>query len=456
MRAATPFADALAAVRRRGPRFFVPGHKGSPAAIPAFGRFLSHDLTEVDGAGDLSRLEGPLWESQQNMAKAYQSGATLYSAAGSTSCIEAMLALFCKAGGAVVAARGCHVAAVRGMALLGLVPAWVPLAQGRPAPGAIDAALRQSGAKAVYVTSPDYYGRMADIAALAAVCKAHGAALLVDGAHGAHLKFVHAGAGAQSLHPIALGAHACADSAHKTLPCLTPAALLHLQNPALAEDARAALNLFSSTSPAYPVLESLDLCAGGLLNAPPDFNAAAARLAQAATAYPGGAFFTGDPLKLVLRPAAVGHAPKAFHQGLLRAGIAPEYFNGEALVLMASPWNKRADFAKLEKTLKQLWQTLSKEKPNKLFNNLEYCQNTFAQADAFTGEDAGETVCPPREALFGPQRAMPPRHAAGQVMAGLCVPCPPGVPLALPGQRVTPAVAAALANSGVSHINVVI
>ena len=256
----TPFFDAMAALAARHLRFFVPGHKGNPAAIGPFGPLLPYDLTEIDGADDLSCPSGPLAESQRNMAKAYGSGATLYSASGSTSCIQAMLTLFVGAAGSVVMARGCHVAAVRALALLDITPHWVPLQNGRPAPADVDAALAQSRAKAVYITSPDYYGRMADVPAIAAACQKHGAALLVDNAHGAHLRFV-----TPNCHPLTLGAHATADSAHKTLPCLTPAALLHLRDAALAGPAREALNLYSSTSPSYLVLESLDLAAGLLL-----------------------------------------------------------------------------------------------------------------------------------------------------------------------------------------------
>lgn len=76
---------------------------------------------------------------------------------------------------------------------------------------------------AVYVTSPDYLGNILDIAGLSAVCAAHDVPLLVDNAHGAYLQFL-----APSAHPIALGATACCDSYHKTLPVLTGGAYLQI------------------------------------------------------------------------------------------------------------------------------------------------------------------------------------------------------------------------------------
>lgn len=99
----------------------------------------------------------------------------------------------------------------------------------------------------VYLTSPDYLGGMQDIAALSAVCDAHGVPLLVDNAHAAYLHFLPGG----SRHPIALGAAMCCDSGHKTLPVLTGGAYLHLGPDAPVQDeatVRNTLNLFGSTS----------------------------------------------------------------------------------------------------------------------------------------------------------------------------------------------------------------
>ena len=110
----------------------------------------------------------------------------------------------------------------------------------------------------VYVTSPDYLGQIADIAGLSKVCGRWGIPLIVDNAHGAYLHFLEKG-----MHPMDLGAAMCCDSAHKTLPALTGAAYLHIHKDYMkqfAPYAEQALSLFSSTSPSYLLLQSLDLC----------------------------------------------------------------------------------------------------------------------------------------------------------------------------------------------------
>ena len=82
---------------------------------------------------------------------------------------------------------------------------------------------------AVYLTSPDYLGKISDIKGIAEVCHSLGVLLLVDNAHGAYLKFLE-----PSRHPIDLGADAACDSAHKTLPALTGGAYLHISKNAPA------------------------------------------------------------------------------------------------------------------------------------------------------------------------------------------------------------------------------
>ncbi|MFV0413583.1 MAG: DegT/DnrJ/EryC1/StrS family aminotransferase [Oscillospiraceae bacterium] len=427
----TPFCDALAPLLEKPARFYMPGHKGNPAANPAFGGLLRYEITEIEGADDLSHPSGPLAESQANMTAAYGSGATLYSAFGSTSCILAMLALFAEEGGPIVMVRGCHIAAVRGLAFLNLAPTWVWPQNGPPTANEIEAALAQRGAKTVYITSPDYYGRMADVNAIAGVCRRYGARLLVDNAHGAHLRFVGG-----NLHPLFQGADATCDSAHKTLPCLTPAALLHLKDAALAPAARQALNLFSSTSPSYLVLQSLDYTAGLLLENRIPFETTAKTLAAAAAGSAHLLQHSDDPLKLCLVPWQGGYSAAQLEGALADEGIVPELADGTHVVLMVSPYNTEEDFARLKAALAKFPPRAPLAAPRAVYPR-------------------PRAVCGVRQALFGPKQRLPVEQAEGRVAAGLVAPCPPGVPLVVPGEQIPPGLAPLLAAGGILELDVV-
>lgn len=411
-------------------RFFMPGHKGNNAANLRFGGVLPYDITEIPGLDDLQHPSGPLAQSQANMAKTYGSGATLYSASGSTSCIMAMLTLFVGVNGHVVMARGCHVAAVRALALLDATPHWVLPKDGVPTPAGIESALRQSGAKAVYITSPNYYGQIADIEGIAKVCQTYGASLMVDNAHGAHLHFVK-----NAMHPLHLGANATADSAHKTLPCLTPAALLHLKDAQLAGQARGALNLYSSTSPSYLVLQSLDAAASLLLHQPPNFDETAERLARAAASSEHLLAPCDDPLKLCLLPAAGGWPFPAFYNALTAAGVIPELADGVHIVLMASPYNKEEDFNRLAAVLRRFPKRAPLPVPK-------------------TPLALPKVACSIRSAVFGAKQHVPVGQAVGRIAAGLAAPCPPGIPVVVPGEVISQDMPALLEAGGILGLDV--
>ena len=123
-----------------------------------------------------------------------------------------MLAMTVGMGGTVIAGRNLHHSAVNTFALMDMTPVWLfpdnregRLPVGVYRPDQLEALLRaHPEARAVYLTCPDYFGTLSDLAALAAVCHAHGVPLLIDNAHGAHL-----GLFSPSLHPMALGADFC-------------------------------------------------------------------------------------------------------------------------------------------------------------------------------------------------------------------------------------------------------
>ncbi len=257
-RTETPLRRALEEYIDAGwSRLHMPGHKGAP--IEPFGPLAAYDLTEVEGTDSLFEDDGPLKELEEIFTQLYGTRSSVISAGGSTLCIQAMLRLVAREGGKVIAGRNIHAAAVNAMALLGLEPVWVYPQRyteerliGRIAPADVAAVLqRESDICAVYITSPDYFGVMSDIEGIAEVAHAHGVPLLVDNAHGAHLRFLR-GEDGRPLHPMQLGADLCCDSLHKTLPALTGAALLHCNREEYVPQLKGAMTVFGSTSSELP------------------------------------------------------------------------------------------------------------------------------------------------------------------------------------------------------------
>ena len=336
----TPLTEAVEAYLAKGlARFHMPGHKGRAAGL--FDQVSEYDVTEVKGTDSLYECKEAIRETERQYAALYESGDCLLSAGGSTLCIQAMLASALRPGEEFLIGRNCHSSAVNAAALCGFEPVWLM----KQTPEALEHALSEHpGVKAAYLTSPDYFGTLADIAACSKICHEHGALLLVDNAHGAHLPFFE-----KNLHPMHLGADLCADSLHKTLPVLTGGALLHLADPSLYETAKRRMRLFGSTSPSYLIMLSADGCLDYLrTKARFDFPALAARMEtlRALAAKNGLAPLTGEiePARLALSVSASGLTTEQFGARLREFGIEPEYVNPERAVLMASPFNAEEDF----------------------------------------------------------------------------------------------------------------
>ena len=435
----TPVADFVQRYAKAGTaRLHMPGHKGR-----CFLGCEPWDITEIHGADALYEAEGILAESEQNAAALFGSQRTCYSTEGSSQCIRAMLYLAVAASGShtVVAARNVHRAFVSAAALLDLEIRWLWPEESRSlcgcpiSPAQLEETLHSlpEPPAAVYLTSPDYLGGMAEIPALAQICHQHGTLLLVDNAHGAYLRFLQ-----PSLHPLDLGADLCCDSAHKTLPVLTGGAYLHLSPTApaqLAPLAKSALGLFGSTSPSYLTLASLDLCNRYLAEGYPQRLAEAverlAELRERLTAA-GWRVEPGDPLRVTVA-APRGVTGQELAGQLRRQGAECEYADRDFLVLMATPENTPEELAQAAAALGQC---PGEANPPQL---------PLAR---------GERACSIRQAAFAPRETVDAAHSLGRVCGLPTVGCPPAIPIAVSGERITPEALALFAYYGIEQVEV--
>lgn len=435
----TPVADFVQRYAKAGTaRLHMPGHKGR-----CFLGCEPWDITEIHGADALYEAEGILAESEQNAAALFGSQRTCYSTEGSSQCIRAMLYLAVAASGShtVVAARNVHRAFVSAAALLDLEIRWLWPEESRSlcgcpiSPAQLEETLNSlpEPPAAVYLTSPDYLGGMAQIPALAQVCHQHGTLLLVDNAHGAYLRFLQ-----PSLHPLDLGADLCCDSAHKTLPVLTGGAYLHLSPTApaqLASLAKSALGLFGSTSPSYLTLASLDLCNRYLAEGYPQRLAEAverlAELRERLTAA-GWRVEPSDPLRVTVA-APRGVTGQELAGQLRRQGAECEYADRDFLVLMATPENTPEELAQAAAALGQC---PGEANPPQL---------PLAR---------GERACSIRQAAFAPRETVDAAHSLGRVCGLPTVGCPPAIPIAVSGERITPEALALFAYYGIEQVEV--
>ena len=425
-------------------RLHMPGHKGQPLLGPE-----ALDITEIPGADVLYRARGVIRESEENAARLFGSARTLYSTEGSSLCIRAMLQLaqlYARLRGEkprIAAGRNAHRVFLEAAALLDLEIRW--LGEGQellscPLTAEAVAALfaEAEPPAAVYVTSPDYLGGCAELAAIGEICHQNGALLLVDNAHGAYLKFL-----SPSRHPLDLGADLCCDSAHKTLPALTGGAYLHLSQSCpreLLPMGEQALSLFASTSPSYLILQSLDLVNALLTGDYP------ARIADTAARLDGlktqlraeGWTLTGtEPLKLTLCPKSRGYTGEELAVILGQSGIVCEFADPDYLVLMFTPACGADAFPRL-------------------LDALQAVPSRAPLREAAPPLPPPAPVLTPREALLSPFETVPVEKALGRILASPSVGCPPAVPILICGERIGAEALRLFAYYGIETVDVLI
>lgn len=423
-------------------RLHMPGHKGRGEL-----GVEKYDITEISGADVLYSADGIIAESEDNASRLFGTAHSFYSTQGSTLAILAMLALVVKTSGkkTVLAARNVHRSFINAAALLDITPHFLypsedsHLCACRISAEDIERALCDSAEHpaAVYITSPDYLGNIADVEGIAKVCKKHSVPLLVDNAHGAYLKFLP-----EDIHPISLGAAMCADSAHKTLSVLTGGAYLHISKdyPEFLEGARDAMALFASTSPSYLILSSLDLCNKRLADGyRRDLFAVISKIDEAKSALKsfGYVIEDGEPLKIVINAVESGCVGSSLAESLRRAGVECEFSDEDYLVLMLTPDNSERDVDILVDALKNAPRGGARRNDPPPMTKKRECAMSI------------------RDAVLSRSERVDAHSSVGRICAETTVACPPAVPVVISGERITKEDAKLFEYYGIEKVKVI-
>lgn len=408
----TPIYDFVSKYKKSNTeRLHMPGHKGTSLL-----GVEEYDITEIKGADSLYEAQGIIKESEENASSLFGCP-TFYSTEGSSQCIRAMLFLAKQKGvKKILAGRNAHKTFITACALLHLEVSWLYgnssyLSCNIEEEG-LQEAIKKEKPDALYITSPDYLGNISDIKAISEICKSHNILLLVDNAHGAYLKFLK-----ESLHPMDLGADMCCDSAHKTLPCLTGGAYLHIKNEELSKKAKNALSLFGSTSPSYLILQSLDLVNRFISeDFPKKLEAFILKAENFKKALRGAGYslYGDEPMKITVCTKAYGYTGYEFAEILRESKIECEFSDPDFTVLMLCA---NTDLDLLGNVLLAIPQ---KEAIPVFPPRLSKPQRILSIRDA--------VMCDCEEIEV--------ENAEDRILAGLSVGCPPAVPIAVCGEKI--------------------
>ena len=331
------FAMLAAQVEKEHLSFHTPGHKRS-----------GFDITELSYSDNLSCPKGCILEAEKDIAAILGAHKSFILTDGSTSGILSMLYAAKLLGAKTVAfCESSHKSLFNGCAALGLTPLLyaaekeneIPFAPTMSALNEKNAAVLER-ADALVLTSPDYYGNVADLRGAREWCDKRGKLLLIDGAHGGHLHFdknLYAGAVADMW----------VDGAHKSLPAFTQGAVVSARTEKFAEALRKGVDVFRTTSPSYPIMASVEYA----VKYPR--NEILEKSVFAFVQKEKRVFLRDDWTKLF---AVFGKNAFKVAQALETKGIYAEFCDGNGIMFYLSPATKNEDFESLKNALNELFE----------------------------------------------------------------------------------------------------
>ena len=400
--------------------FHMPGHKGVASFLEP--GFLCYDITELPVSDNLYEPKGVIKESQDYYAQYLNAGSIYYLVNGSSTGVISSILSLCDFN-KVLFCRNIHVSAVSGMILSGITPCFVYGDNSEfITEKDIISAMDEHSPDALFLVYPDYRGDCFDLEKICIEAHRRKILVIVDSAHGAGFPF----SDRLPLDCGTAGADIWTISMHKTLASVNQSAVLCLSKDINSGiEIKRYINLIQTTSPSYPILASIEY-------------------ALAESSENGSAMYedlyccvSNFLPKLSINGLSVKKNPVAFDNDFSRIVISSDYLNGFALskmlaasniyveaadsdsvLLLTSIYNNESDFEKFINAVSEI----------RIFDdNMKYTYYRYAD----------DIVLSPRDAFFGHGTEVPLKEATGRISCDPIGCYPPGIPVILPGCRIT-------------------
>jgi lysine decarboxylase len=434
--------------------FHTPGHKQGKGMHDKLERILGRQALALDLAlmpelDDLHEPHGPIKEAQDLAARLYGADYSFFVVNGTTGGIYAMILTIAGPGDKIIVPRNAHRSIIGGIILSGAIPVFMQpevdldlgLAMGVTAE-TVERTIRQHpDAKGVLIINPTYYGVATDLKKIADIVHKYNMPVVVDEAHGPHLKFGES----LPLQALDAGADICAQSTHKIIGSLTQCSMVHCREGRISVPRlKAMLQLVQSTSPNYILMASLDVArmqmateGGPLINRAVELSR---HLRQEINKIPGlycfGEEKIGNPGIYKLDPTKVTVTVK----GLGMKGA-------EAERILRYEYNIQVELSDMYNILFLITLGDGEQEVRAIIGALADMAGRFhGTRDFAVVEDVyqniryplpPEQVISPRQALFGHTLTIPFTQSAGKVCAEIVTFYPPGIPLLCPGERIS-------------------
>ncbi|SDL00631.1 aminotransferase class I/II-fold pyridoxal phosphate-dependent enzyme [Streptomyces indicus] len=448
-----PVLEALAAYHERDELGFTPpGHKQARGADPEVRKVLGDavffgDVLASGGLDDRRERHQVLERAEKLMAEAVHADHTFFSTCGSSLSVKAAMLTVAGPHEKLLVSRDAHKSVVAGLVLCGIEPVWIEpqwdterrLAH-PPSPAAYEKAFdAHPDARGALVTSPTPYGAAADLSGLAEVCHRRSLPLIVDEAWGAHLPF-HTDLPSWAMDA---GADICVTSIHKMGSGLEQGSVFHVQGDLVDPDALSLrADLLGTTSPSVLLYAGIDGWRRQMALHGTELMSHALELAagvrESIEAIDGlhvndRADFCGpraaadfDPLPVVIDLSGLGIS------GYRAADWLRAHHHIDLHLFDHRRISAQITHADDDATTERLLDAL---------RDLVGHKDEIGAGEPVAVPDPADLrmkqAMLPRDAFFARTEDVPAAEAAGRIAAEMMTPYPPGIPVALPGERLT-------------------
>ncbi len=402
-------------------RFHMPGHKANKEFVKNF-KSAENDITELSFSDSLNYPKGIILQAEKQVSKILKAQKSYFLTDGSTCGVLTMLYAVKDLGKSIIVNRNAHQSVYNGCHLAGLSPITV---DGEYVDGVLSLPTVESVLEAVdncqdsigvLLTYPDYYGRTFDIITLKSELKKRNKLLLIDGAHGAHLRF--------DKEVVYHGDYAdiYVDGVHKTLPSLTQSAILSVNNVDLIEKVNDTINIFRTSSPSYLISSSIEY--GEYFMADKGENLISAikkridKLKSELSIFGVKFLDTTDKLKLALDTLSINANANLFEEYLEKNNVYSELNDSRYILFYLSPLTSVKELDYLQKIIIKFIKNA--EKGNLIISDKKTCLPSRAM--------------PYSQAINSPYELIKIEDAKGRICASNFGEFPPCYPLCLAGE----------------------
>lgn len=479
-----PISKAMEAYAGDGAlAFHTPGHKQGLGAHPLLKRLITEaglrqEVSLMEELDDLHEPAGCIKEAQELAAELWGAKESLFVINGTTGAIQAMLVGTLSPGDKVLVPRNAHRSIMGGIILAGAVPIYIQpeidtrlgIAMGLSVATVQKAIKEHPEAKALVAVYPTYYGFCCDLQRIGELVHEANMLLLVDEAHGAHLRFCKD----LPKQAIELGADVAAQSTHKLLGSMTQTSMLHIgSNRVEAERIRQAASLLQSTSPNQLLLASLDIARLQMAQEGAQRVNRAVELAQwlrkkineiPGLYCPGKEIWAGQEAGQLMAGSEdlsdVGAV--ALDWAKVTVNLAGLDISGqEAELLLRHQWKVQCELSDPENLLFIISMADTQREADRLLQVLQELAVKHLATKTANKDDSGiaeeqsckkaDNLCHmaempvavqrmnPREAFFAPIRTVALEKAIGCICGETIAFYPPGIPVLCPGEEITEA-----------------